>query len=500
MAETVLATHNLSKDFGTVRVLHEVSFDLTAGEVHALIGENGAGKSTLMKILGGYLAPSEGSISLGGEPVNFRNSSEAEEKGVVLIHQEFNLAEDLSVEANIFLGRERHRGPFVRSREMAEEATNLLRTLKTPVNPRERVKDLSVSQKQMVEIAKAVSRDASILIMDEPTDVLTQAETGVLFELIERLKASGVTIVYISHKLEEIKRIADRVTVLRDGHLITTRPASEVSQDEMASLMVGRELFDMYPPKSEASGRIVLEARDFSVPGWAEDVSFELHAGEVLGFAGLVGAGRTELFEGMLGLRPHTGKLFRNGEPVTIRNPRDAANLGVAYLSEDRKGKGILTEMRLRPNVTLLALERYAHPFIDAKGEMMALEKAVDTFEIKVPSLQSRADELSGGNQQKVVLAKIMEIEPNVLILDEPTRGIDVGTKRQIYFFIHDLLKQGKACVLISSEMNELIGLCARVVVMRGGRVAGVLSGDLVNEDEIVRYATGLKGNYAASA
>ena len=500
MSDTVLSTRGLSKDFGPVRVLFDVDFDLEQGEVHAVIGENGAGKSTLMKILGGYLPPSEGSITLFGEKVKFNNSTEAEALGVVLIHQEFNLADDLTVEENIFLGRELHSGPFTDAKAMIRQSRELLDDLKTPVDPRRRVRDLSVSQKQMVEIAKAVSRDARILIMDEPTDVLTGTETQVLFELIARLKESGVTVVYISHKLDEVKQVADRVTVLRDGHVVATKPVSEVSPDELATLMVGRELSDMYPPKNKVNKQVVFAAENVTVPGWVEDASFELHRGEILGFAGLVGAGRTELMEGILGLRPRSsGTLYRNSQEVAMRTPGDAADLGIAYLSEDRKGKGIITEIRLRPNLTLLALERYAKPFINVSAEEKALANAVDTFEIKVPSLQARASDLSGGNQQKVVLAKIMEIQPDIIILDEPTRGIDVGTKRQIYFFVSELAERGKACILVSSEMGELIGLCHRVVVMRSGRIVGTLQGDAIREDEIVRYATGLKGDYAAA-
>ena len=495
----ILETQNLSKDFGPVRVLHDVSFSLQAGEVHALIGENGAGKSTLMKILSGYLPPSEGELRLFGKPVHFRNSSEAESLGVVLIHQEFNLADDLTVEENIFLGREKRRGLFLDRRAMVAEARNVLEELRTPVDPRARVRGLSVSQKQMVEIAKAVSRDVRLLIMDEPTDVLTGRETEVLFDLIRRLQENGVTVVYISHKLGEVSAVADRVTVLRDGHLITTKPSSRLSQDEMASLMVGRELSDMYPPKrpltDEAAEEVVFSAKNVTVPGHVENASFELRRGEILGFAGLVGAGRTELFEGLLGLRPRSsGTVTRNGEPVDIKNLRDATALGIAYLSEDRKGKGLITSMRLRPNVTLLALRKYARPFIDTKQETAALEGAVDEFDIRVPRLEARADTLSGGNQQKLVLAKIMDIDPDIIILDEPTRGIDVGTKRQIYLFIQTLTKSGKSCIVISSELPELIGLCHRVVVMRSGRVGGILEGRDINEDEIVRYATGLKG------
>ena len=491
--DTVLSAEGVAKQFGNVRVLDGVSFELRRAEVHAFIGENGAGKSTLMKLLGGYLTPSEGRLRLFGKSVILRSSDEAEALGVVLIHQEFNLAEDLSVEENIFLGRELCRGPFVRRDLMRTRASELLRELETPLDPRRRVRDLSVSQKQMVEIAKAVSRETRILIMDEPTDVLTGTETQVLFALIRRLQASGVTVVYISHKLGEVETIADRITVLRDGQLVGTYAASDLSQDEMANLMVGRELTDMFPAKEEPGSDVVFAAEGVSVPGWAEDISFELRRGEVLGLAGLVGAGRTELIEGFLGLRPRSGVLRRQGKVVTIRNPRDAAELGLAYVSEDRKGKGVLTEMALRPNLTLLALERYAAPFIDVAKEKRALSEAVETFDVRTPHLEALAGHLSGGNQQKLVLAKVMEIDPDILILDEPTRGIDVGTKRELYFFIGELVRRGKACILISSEMPEIIGLSHRVFVMRSGRMTGLLTGDAIREDELVRYATGLK-------
>lgn len=496
----MLKALGLIKDFGPVRVLDSVSLELRPGEVHALLGENGAGKSTLMKLLSGYLSPTAGGLELGGQRVTFRRSRDAEAQGVVLIHQEINLADDLTVEENIFLGIEAHRGPFVRPREMRERAAAVLRELETPIDPRRRVKTLSVSQKQMVEIAKAVVRDVRVLLMDEPTDVLTGKETEVLFALIRRLKAQGVAVAYISHKLDEVAAISDVVSVLRDGKLITTQPTRELTQDEMANLMVGRELSDMYPPKRTPGDEVVFAAENVTVPGWAEDISFELRRGEVLGFAGLVGAGRTELFEGILGLRKKSGALLRNGQPLAVRTLQDAVAAGVAYVSEDRKGKGLVTEMRLRPNLTLLALKNYADPFVKGGLETAALQRAVQDFQIRVPSLNARVDSLSGGNQQKLVLAKTMEVAPEILILDEPTRGIDVGTKRQIYFFIQDLLAQGKSVVLISSELPEVIGLSHRVVVMRSGVQMGTLSGDELNEQEIVRYATGLKGpvtNYA---
>ncbi len=489
----MLKAHNLVKEFGPVRVLDDVSLELNPGEVHALLGENGAGKSTLMKLLSGYLPPTAGGLELSGQSVTFRRSRDAEAQGVVLIHQEINLADDLTVEENIFLGIETHRGPFVRGREMRERAAAVLRELETPIDPRRRVKTLSVSQKQMVEIAKAVVRDVRVLLMDEPTDVLTGRETEVLFALIRRLKSQGVAVVYISHKLDEVAAISDVVSVLRDGKLVTTQPTAALTQDEMANLMVGRELSDMYPPKRAPGDEIVFAAENVSVPGWAETISFELRRGEVLGFAGLVGAGRTELFEGILGLRKRTGALLRNGQPLTVNRLQDAVAAGVAYVSEDRKGKGLVTEMRLRPNLTLLALKNYADPFVNSKLETAALQKAVQDFQIRVPNLSARADSLSGGNQQKLVLAKTMEVAPEILILDEPTRGIDVGTKRQIYFFIQELLEQGKSVILISSELSEIIGLSHRVVVMRSGVQMGTLGIDELSEQEIVRYATGLK-------
>jgi ribose transport system ATP-binding protein len=474
-------------------VLEDISLHLERGEVHAILGENGAGKSTLMKILSGYLAPTRGTLELDGRAVVFRRPRDAEAQGVVLIHQEINLADNLTAEENIFLGIERHQGPFVKGREMRERAAEVLRELETPIDSRTRVGRLSVSQKQMVEIAKAITRDVRVLLMDEPTDVLTGRETEVLFKLIRRLTGQGVTVVYISHKLEEVKEISDRVSVLRDGKLITTQPTPELTQDEMANLMVGRELSDMYPAKRTPGEEVVFAAHRVSVPGWAENISFELRRGEVLGFAGLVGAGRTELFEGILGLKSKSGTLTRNGRPLTVSTLKDAVDAGIAYVSEDRKGKGLMTEMPLRPNLTLLSLKRYADPFLRPKREAEALVKAVREFDIRVPSLHAVARLLSGGNQQKLVLAKIMEVAPDILILDEPTRGIDVGTKRQIYFFIQKLLEAGRSCILISSELPEIVGLSHRVVVMRSGVQMGTIKGDAISEGEIVRYATGLK-------
>lgn len=491
-----LAAHEVSRDFAGVRVLHDVSIDFRLGEVHAIIGENGAGKSTLMKILSGYLEPSAGTALVDGQPVSFRNGADAEERGVILIHQETNLAEDLSVAANIYLGRELRRGPFLDDRAMQARAGELLRELDTRIDPQARVAGLSVSDKQMVEIAKAMWRGSRVLIMDEPTDVLTGRETEVLFRLIRNLAQAGTTVIFISHKLKEVREIADRVSVLRDGRLITTQPASELDEDAMAELMVGRELKDMFPPKPEIPHtEPVLQLSDFTVPGRVENVNFTLHRGEILGFSGLVGAGRTELFEGMLGLRPATGTIRVKGREVRIRNTRDAARLGIAYVSEDRKGKGLLVEMPMRPNVTLLALEQLARPFISDRRENEALQKATVDFDIRAADPSAPVKSLSGGNQQKVVLGKVMLIDPEIIILDEPTRGIDVGTKRQIYFLIRELVESGRSIIVISSELPEIIGLADRVVVLHDGHVSGVLDGPQLTETALVRHATGLQGN-----
>ena len=497
MADPLLAAEGIAKSFGPIQVLFDVDFDVRAGEVHALVGENGAGKSTLMKILSGYAEPTHGTIRFAGSPVILGATGRGEEFGIVLIHQEFNLAEHLTVEENIFLGREIRRGPFLDKRAMRRRAAAVLAELECPVAPDARVRDLAVSEKQMVEIAKAVTRDVRVLIMDEPTAVLTGTETAVLFRLIRKLQGQGVAIVYISHKLDEVEAISDRVTVLRDGHLIATRPTADLAQDDMAQLMVGRALSDMYPDKVPVQGGapVVLAVEGIGVPGWVRDASFELRRGEILGFAGLIGAGRTELMEGILGLRTRTaGTIRRNGRAIRIRGLGDAAAAGIAYLSEDRKGKGLLVGKALRPNLTLLALARYGRVFIDEKKEWAALERAVEEFDIRVGNLDVPVASLSGGNQQKLLLAKTMQVEPEILIVDEPTRGIDVGTKRQIYQFLHDLARRGTSVIVISSEMSEIIGLCNRVVVMRSGTVTGTLEGDAVTESEIVRFATGVKG------
>lgn len=497
-AETaMLEARRIARTFGPNQVLFDVDLALRAGEVHALLGENGAGKSTLVKILAGFLPPSSGAVVVDGTPQRFKSCADAEALGVVLTHQELNLADQLTVEENIFLGREQRRGLFLDKQAMRRLAAEALATLAADIAPTARVQDLNTSSQQMVEIAKAVSRRLRVLIMDEPTAALTDGETQALFALIERLKSQGVAILYISHKLDEISRIADVVTVLRDGHLIAGEPASALSRDAMARLMVGREVTAMYPPKTlaPAADDVVLEVRDMSVAGHVRDASFTLRRGEVLGFGGVVGSGRTALMEGLLGLRSGvSGTLRVNGEATRMRHLADAAAHGIAYLTEDRKGKGLVLDMGLRSNLTLLNLRSYCRPLISQKQEQAVFESAVETFDIRQQGGLQPADELSGGNQQKLLLAKVMSIDPDIVIINEPTRGIDVGTKQQIYQFIRALSAQRKSVVLISSEMQELIGLSHRVAVMYAGTLAGVLAGEDVNEQEIMRYASGIKG------
>ncbi|WP_262489108.1 sugar ABC transporter ATP-binding protein [Halomonas sp. ANAO-440] len=495
--EVLLEGRQISRSFGGNQVLFDVDLMLRAGEVHALLGENGAGKSTLVRILAGYLSPTSGEVEMSGEPRRYRSSGEAEADGVVMIHQELALAELLTVEENIFLGREIRRGPFLDRKAMRSHCRKALAELETKVEPTARVKDLSTSDQQMVEIAKAVTRDVRVLIMDEPTATLTEHEVQVLFALVSRLRKRGVAILYISHKLREIEQIADRVTVLRDGRLIDSGPMKRRSKEELARLMVGREITEMYPARTPVpdDAPYVFEARDIVVPGAVHWASFALRKGEVLGFGGVVGAGRTALIESLLGLRPRSaGQVLRHGEPVTLRHLRDAVRHRIAYLTEDRKAKGLVLNMGLRPNLTLLNLRAYCHPLIDRKQEAQAFEEATSRFDIRLRTQALTAAELSGGNQQKLLLAKVMSVDPEIVIINEPTRGIDVGTKHQIYHFIRELTDAGRSVILISSEMGELIGLSHRVAVMCAGVLTGILEGEQINEQEIMQYASGIKG------
>ncbi|WP_134724379.1 sugar ABC transporter ATP-binding protein [Paracoccus luteus] len=487
----VLALQSVTKRFGPVEVLHGVDLALNAAEVHALIGENGAGKSTIMKILGGYLAPTTGQVLLDGRPAAFRSGPEAEAAGVVVIHQEFNLVPDLTVAGNIFLGRELTRGPRLDHAAMRARAGELLARLDTAIRPDARIRDLSVPDRQMVEIAKALSRNARVLIMDEPSAALTHREVDALYAQVDRLRAEGVALMFCSHRLDEVARLADRITVLRDGAVVRRARRGELSEDAMATAMVGRELRDVFPAKDTASAEELLRVDALSVPGVVHDASLTLRRGEVLGIAGLVGSGRTELAEAIAGLRPATGRISVAGRETRVRTPRDAAAAGIAYLTEDRKEAGLLLDKPLAENLTLSALDRLGFR-IDRANESRLMAQATRDFDIRAASAGMPAGALSGGNQQKLLLAKTMLPEPRIVLIDEPTRGIDVGTKQQIYHFVRALARDGKGVIVISSELPEVMGLADRVLVMRQGRVAGEVAGDAITEEAVVRLAMGL--------
>jgi ribose transport system ATP-binding protein len=496
MDNVILKTVNISKEFSGIRVLDRINVEIEKGEIFGIIGENGAGKSTFVKILSGIYAPTEGQIFLEGKTVSIRDPISAKKLGITMIPQEFNLISDLNVYENVFLGIERSKRKLILdSKNMAKITQEMLGELEANISPYDKIQDLSVAEKQMVEVAKAMVHESKLLIMDEPTTVLTPKEIDILFNLMRKLKERGITTIYISHKLNEIKRICDRVMILRDGKQISVGPTEELNEHEMARRMVGRELSQIFPEKPIPEDEVVLEVEGLTNEDLFQDVSFDLKKKEILGFSGLVGAGRTELAEAIIGIRRIDEGIIRAwGKEVKIKSPEDALDQNIAYLSEDRQGIGILTNFDISQNVTLSSLKKYTKFLINSKKVKQNTEKYVNELNIKAASLRSQLEFFSGGNQQKVSLAKCLDTDPKILILDEPTRGIDVNAKREIYYIIRDLVKEGVSVILISSEMEEIIGLCNRVVVMKEGRITGILEGDHINEEEIMYYATGLKG------
>jgi ribose transport system ATP-binding protein len=492
----ILAAKDVTHAFGPVTVLHSINIDFLPGEVHAIVGENGAGKSTLMKILSGIIRPSHGEVFYSQKPVETGNLRKMEDLGVRLIHQELNLAEDLTVLENLFLGEERTWGPFLDESGMRAKGREILTQVGLNVPLNRTVRNLRVSEKQLIEIAKAISQRVTALILDEPTATLTRQETERLFQIINSFAVAGVAILYVSHRLEEVKQLSHRISILRDGRLVTTQQASELSPNEIVRLMVGRSLLDLFPrkvPRKEES--IALEVRGLSVPGAVSGASFTLGKGEILGFAGLIGAGRTELWEAVLGIRKISqGKVLKDGKEARPGNYSQALErLRAVYLPEDRKGKGLVVSFDAKTNYSLLGLKRFGSWFVDERREQSAFEQAVDQFQIKVPDRSMSVSRLSGGNQQKVLMAKILALNPEIIVFDEPTRGIDVGTKAQIYHLIAEMAAKDRACVVISSELLEIIGLCHRVIVMRSQRIVASLEAAEINEDEIMLYATGVK-------
>lgn len=497
MAEPLVETENIAKEFSGVRVLNDINIEIERGEIFGLIGENGAGKSTLIKIINGIYQPTEGRFFFEGEEVDKMDPFQAKEMGISTIPQEFNLVDHLNVYENIFLGQEHKRNALLLDQKGMKQMTQeLMEELEADISPEDRIGEISVAQKQMVEIAKAIAYESKLLIMDEPTTVLTSNEIEVLFSLMRNLSDQGVTIVYISHKLREVKKICDRVMVLRDGEFISLEPTDEVTEHEMANMMVGRELNQLFPEITSPSEEPVLEVEGLSSKdGRVKDATFHLKKGEILGFAGLVGAGRTELSETILGIREKAkGKILIGGEEKEVSTPRQAVENGIAYLPEDRQSTGIITNFEVPKNITLISLQKYIRNFlISQKKERNKTQQYIDEFNIQVPSVDAKLETLSGGNQQKVSLVKSLDTEPEIFIFDEPTRGIDVNAKMDIFNFINELVQTGISVIFISSELEEIIGMSNRVIVMREGKISGILEGDEITEEKIMYHATGLE-------
>lgn len=479
----------IRKSFYGVEVLHGVNFQLKAGTVHALMGENGAGKSTLMKALAGVHRFDGGVIKIQGKPADIYSPSDARSLGVAMIQQELSPVEELSVAENIFLGREPVKMGFVDYKQLYRQTEKLLDSLNLNMNPRTKMKALPMAEQQMVEIAKAISQNAHIVIMDEPTSSITNREVDSLFRMIADMKARGTGIIYISHKMDEIFRVADEITVLRDGGNVGTWKKGEIDTEQLICSMVGRELKSQFPKVEVPIGEPILKVRNLTLAHQYEDISFTLHRGEILGFVGLIGSGRTELMNSLFGItQPEKGKILLEGEEVTFKSPRDAVTHGIAYVTEDRKGKGLVLPMSICHNATLPSLRKFTKSgLLQRRAEGNAVTRQVSSLNIKTASTLLPVKSLSGGNQQKVVLAKWMMTEPKIIIFDEPTRGIDVGSKAEIYKIMCDYAAQGNAVILVSSEMPEAMGMSDRILVLSNHRFSGELRRSEFSEEAIVQ-------------
>lgn len=501
MPEPVLNIRNVTKHFGAVKALTNVSFRLERGEVHAICGENGAGKSTLMNIIAGVLQPDEGEILIEGKAVKITSPSVAQSLGLGLVHQEIALCPDASVAENIFMAStSRRRSLLMNYRKLERNAQHVMNRL-AAIDVRRKVADLSISSQQLVEIAKALTLDCRVLIFDEPTAALTEAETRILFEIIRDLKAHNISIIYISHRMAEIFDLCDRVTVLRDGRYVSTEKVADVTPDDVVRRMVGREITQLYPPKQaadERSGGAILSVRGLGGKDRFRDVSFDLMPGEILGLGGLIGSGRTEIAEGICGLRAATqGEVLLHGRPLAIKTYADAVKAGLVYLSEDRKGSGVFLDLSIARNISILNLGALTGQFglIDAGGEAALARDFSQRLNIRMSSVDAPVSSLSGGNQQKVAIAKQLAVLPKVILMDEPTRGIDVGAKSEIHLLLRQLARSGIGIVVISSELPELLGLCDRVLVIREGAVAGELGSYDMTEEAVIRLASGVNRN-----
>ncbi len=484
----------IDKLFGSNQVLKQVGFTLESGEVHALMGENGAGKSTLMKILTGVYTKDAGTVLVDGKEVNYKNPQEAEKAGIVFIYQELNVMFDLTVEENLFMGKEIH-GKFgiCDKKAMQKKAQEALNILGVNISPKTVMAELSVGQQQMVEICKALMADAKVIIMDEPTAALTQSETVALFKVIESLRKKGVSMVYISHRMEEIFELCDRITVLRDGSYIGVKNIPETNMNEIVKMMIGREIGERYPSRNVKIGKEVLKVKELTRKGTFHDVNFSVRAGEVLGVSGLMGAGRTEIMQAIFGnLSYESGTIEIDGKEVKISNPRQAMEHGIGFITEDRKTEGLMLDKSIRENISLCNLRRISKSsVISREAEKNMVAEAIKDLHIKCFGSYHECNNLSGGNQQKVVLAKWILTNPKILILDEPTRGVDIGAKKEIYSIINKLAAQGVAIIMVSSELPEVLGMSDNIMVVREGEVRGIISYEEANQERVMTLATG---------
>ncbi|AGK52416.1 sugar ABC transporter ATP-binding protein [Bacillus sp. 1NLA3E] len=493
----VIEMKGISKAFSGNKVLESVEFTILQGEVHALMGENGAGKSTLMKILTGIYERDAGTISLNGKEVHFKNAKEAENAGIAVIHQELNIIPYLTVAENMFLGKELTVGKLgiTRDKEMRQKTREYLNRLGIDIDPAMEAGQLSVGQQQMIEIARAVAAKTEVLVMDEPTAALTEREIKALFKVISSLKNEGVGIVYISHRMEEIFEICDRISVLRDGQFIGVKEVSNTSFDEIVKMMVGRQLGDRYPERDTVIGAERLKVEGLTCKGSFENISFSVNQGEILGVAGLMGAGRTEIMEAIFGFRPiQVGQISIDGQAISIRKPFDAIRAGIGFITEDRKSEGLVLGLSVRENFSLTNLNKISKNSIISNAEELSfVDEMIDKLRVKTSGREQIVKSLSGGNQQKIVIGKWLGINPKILILDEPTRGVDVGAKKEIYQLMNDLTKQGVAIIMVSSELPEILGMSDRVLVVHEGKISAVIDKANADQEIIMQAATGGK-------
>ncbi len=487
----ILTLNNISKSFSGIKVLDNISLDIEMGKVHALMGENGAGKSTLMKILVGLLQADEGEVLLENENISHLSVHDILGKGIAMIHQEILMVPELSVAQNIFLGKESQRFSWLNESEINAKSKGILADLKLDISPKIKVKNLSIADRQMVEIAKAISNNVKVIIMDEPTSALSENEVQTLFGIIENLKNQGVAIIYISHKMDEIFKISDTITVLRDGKLIATKKASDLDNNTLISLMVGREISEIFPEAKTNVGKTLISVKNLSKRGVFSNINFEVKAGEVLGFAGLVGAGRSEIARVIAGLDKYdSGIIELEGVETRIKSPSDSIKLGVGFVSEDRKALGFIPQMSIKDNISLSSLKKFSKMgFVNIDEQTKSTEMVYNDLKVKSSGLGQKVINLSGGNQQKVVIGKVLMSNPKIIILDEPTRGIDVGAKFEIYKLINTLKDKGLAVILISSEMPEILGLCDRILVLSKGKQKTILSKSEASQEKIMQYA-----------